>query len=216
MIATCDGVITQIITRKGIPLVHVGEQVKKGDILVSGKLEIKNDSQEIIRYQYEHSDADVFADTIQVYTDKIPRKYKQKQYNKKEQRLTVFFRIKSCSIEIGSLRNSFSNVEKESVEYQIQFGENFKLPIYYGYAKAKGYHFIPQNYSKEELKTKLNLNFEQFLQKLEEKGIQITGKSVNIHLYDAFASADGALYLNQKITQPVETEMMEIERNEPE
>ena len=216
LIATCDGVITQIITRKGIPLVHVGDQVKKGDILVSGRLEIKNDSQEIIRYQYEHSDADVFADTIQVYTDKISRKYKQKQYNKKEQRFTIFFRIKSWSIEIGSLRNSFSNVEKESVEYQIQFGENFKLPIYYGYTKAKGYHFIPQNYSKEELKTKLNLNFEQFLQKLEEKGIQITGKSVNIHLYDVFASADGTLYLNQTITQPVETEMMEIERNEPE
>ena len=77
-------------------------------------------------------------------------------------------------------------------------------------------YFIPQNYSKEELKTKLNLNFEQFLQKLEEKGIQITGKSVNIHLYDVFASADGTLYLNQTITQPVETEMMEIERNEPE
>ena len=102
------------------------------------------------------------------------------------------------------------------MEYQIQFGENFKLPIYYGYAKAKGYHFIPQNYSKEELKEKENLEFAQFLHILQEKGIQITGKSVNIHLYDAFASADGALYLNQKITQPVETEMMEIERNEPE
>ena len=102
------------------------------------------------------------------------------------------------------------------MEYQIQFGENFKLPIYYGYMKAKGYHFITQNYSREELKTKLNLNFEQFLQKLEEKGIQITGKSVNIHLYDVFASAEGTLYLNQTITQPVETEMMEIERNEPE
>ena len=60
------------------------------------------------------------------------------------------------------------------------------------------------------------MNFEQFLQKLEEKGIQITGKSVNIHLYDVFALADGTLYLNQTITQPVETEMMEIERNEPE
>ena len=51
---------------------------------------------------------------------------------------------------------------------------------------------------------------------MEEKGIQITGKSVNIHLYDVFASAEGTLYLNQTITQPVETEMMEIERNEPE
>ena len=65
LIATCDGVITQIITRKGIPTCTCRRSSEKGDILVSGKLEIKNDSQEIIRYQYEHSDADVFADTIQ-------------------------------------------------------------------------------------------------------------------------------------------------------
>ena len=60
----------------------------------------------------------------------------------------------------------------------------------------------------------MNQNFEQFLRKLEEKGIQITGKSVNIHLYDVFASAEGTLYLNQSIGVPAETEMMEIERNE--
>lgn len=50
LIATCDGVITQIITRKGIPLVHVGDQVKKGDILVSGRLETKNDSRKLSAY----------------------------------------------------------------------------------------------------------------------------------------------------------------------
>ena len=34
LIASADGVITSIVTRSGIPQVHAGDQVKKGDILV--------------------------------------------------------------------------------------------------------------------------------------------------------------------------------------
>lgn len=216
LIASQDGIITQIITRSGVPLVHVGDEVKRGDVLVSGRLEIKNDSQEVVRYQYDKSDADIFADTIQKYTDRIPTHYQQKQYRSKEQRLALFVQIESWRLEIGSLANSFSNAENESVEYQVHIGENFNLPVYYGYAHVKGYDSVTKRYSKKELETQLNKNFKQFLDKLEEKGIQITGKSVNIHLYDVFASAEGTLYLNQSIAEPADTEMMEIERNEPE
>lgn len=214
LIASQDGLITQIITRSGVPLVHVGDRVKKGDILVSGRLEIKDDSQEVIRYQYQQSDADIYADTTQIYTDKIPVCYQQKQYSSKEQRFTVFVQIKSRRMEIGSLNNSFSDTETESFEYPIQIGENFKLPICYGYTHIRGYHSVTKRYSKKELQEQLNENFKQFLHKLEEKGIQITGKSVNIHVYDVFASAEGTLYLNQRITENADTEMVEIERNE--
>ena len=34
LIASSDGVVTSIVTRSGVPQVHVGDQVKKGDILV--------------------------------------------------------------------------------------------------------------------------------------------------------------------------------------
>ena len=33
LIAEQDGVITKMVTRSGVPMVHVGDQVKKGDIL---------------------------------------------------------------------------------------------------------------------------------------------------------------------------------------
>ncbi len=214
LVASKDGIITQIITRSGVPMVHVGDEVKRGDILVSGRVEIKNDAQETIRYQYQQSDADIFANTTQIYTDKIPTQYQQKNYLSKEQRITIFVQINSWSLEIGSLVNSFPEKEIQWAEYRLSLGENFKLPIYYGYTHIKGYRGITKTYSKKALEQQLNQNFEQFLRKLEEKGIQITGKSVNIHLYDVFASAEGTLYLNQSIGVPAETEMMEIERNE--
>ena len=51
-------------------------------------------------------------------------------------------------------------------------------------------------------------------QDLEEKGIQICENNVKIHLDENSATADGVLYLNQKITETVDTEILEIERNE--
>ena len=44
LIAATDGIITSIVTRSGIPQVHVGDEVKKGDILVLGRVDVVNDS----------------------------------------------------------------------------------------------------------------------------------------------------------------------------
>ena len=44
LVASEDGIITSMITRSGTPLVHVGDTVKKGDILVSGRVEVLNDA----------------------------------------------------------------------------------------------------------------------------------------------------------------------------
>ena len=63
------------ITRKGNPLVREGSEVKKGEILVSGSVEVKNDSDEVTGYQYRVSDADIIAQTTVcvLYTSPSPR-----------------------------------------------------------------------------------------------------------------------------------------------
>ena len=69
IVAEKDGVITSIITRNGVPLVKPGDAVKKGDILVSGKVEVKNDAGEIVNYQYQNADADIEAETDLTYEE---------------------------------------------------------------------------------------------------------------------------------------------------
>ena len=68
--------------------------------------------------------------------------------------------------------------------------------------------------SKEELQKILTQNFVLFSKELEEKGIQICENSVKIHVYKNSASAAGTLYLNQKITETADTEILTMERNE--
>lgn len=83
LIAETDGVITQIVTRSGVPQVHAGDTVKAGDLLVSGRIEVLDDSGEVVGYQYQRSDADVFADTQIEYADSIPLTRQDKIYDGK-------------------------------------------------------------------------------------------------------------------------------------
>ena len=57
-----------------------GIRWKKGDILVSGRIEVCNDAKEVVEYQYEQADADIRADTQTEYEDEISTYYEEKRY----------------------------------------------------------------------------------------------------------------------------------------
>ena len=70
------------MTRNGIPAVKAGSKVKKGDILVSGRVEMKNDAGEVTGYRYREADADIKGEYIQQYENTAEREYPVKDYIK--------------------------------------------------------------------------------------------------------------------------------------
>lgn len=214
LIASQDGVITDIITRSGVPMVHVGDEVKKGDILVSGRVEVLNDAAEVTGYQYQLSDADIYADTQMQYRDQIPLTYQKKTYDQYEQRRLWYIKLGSYQISLGTLSHDFHKWETYTEEHQLKLGENFYLPVDYGIISIKSYQTEAKKYSKQKLQEILTQKFEHFSKELEEKGIQIRENSVKIHVYENSAIASGTLYLNQQITETAETEILTMERNE--
>lgn len=214
LVAAKDGVITSIITRTGVPQVHIGDTVKKGDILVSGRVEVKNDAGEVIDYQYQASDADVFADTQMNYEDTISTTYKKKHYEKSQRRL-YYIKLGKRLISIGTLKNEYKEWEMHTSEHQLKLGESFYLPISYGSKIVRSYTSKKKSYTKKELQEQLSQNFQLFSKKLEEDGVQIKENGVKIHIGQNSASARGTLYLNERITQEADTEIVEIE-NKPE
>lgn len=213
LIAETDGVITEIVTRSGVPQVHIGDQVKAGDLLVSGRIEVLSDSGEVVGYQYQRSDADVFADTSIEYSDSIPLVRQEKVYDGKK-RYRWYVRFFGWTVSAGTAGNSFEQSEISSKEKQLKIGENFWLPVSIGFEKVKSYVFQEKEYAKEEIRQKLSLNFRRFCDELEEKGIQIRENSVKIHISADSASASGTVYLNQRITEETDTEILTIERKE--
>lgn len=213
LVAAADGVITKIVTRSGVPQVHVGDTVKKGDILVLGRVEVVNDSREVVGYQYHRSDADVFADTQMEYTDTLSLEYQEKVYDGKK-KYQPFIRLADWTVSVGSLDNKYKHSEIVTEETQMKLGENFYLPFSYGLKTAKSYSFEKKTYTEEEARQLLSLNFNRFCEDLEEKGVQIKENSVKIHLYENSATASGTLYLNERVTEEAATEILTVERKE--
>lgn len=213
LIASSDGVVTKIVTRSGVPQVHVGDTVKKGDILVLGRVEVVNDSQEVVSYQYHRSDADVFADTQMEYTDTLPLTYQEKVYDGKK-KYQPFIRLADWTVSVGSIKNKYEHSERVTEETQIRLGENFYLPLFYGMKSVKSYSLVERTYSEEEARRLLSLDFKRLCEDLEEKGVQIRENNVKIHLYEDSASASGTVYLNERITEEADTEILTVERKE--
>lgn len=215
IVAAKDGVITSIITRNGIPLVHEGDEVKAGDILVSGRIEVINDYAEVIEYQYCQADADIYADTEEVYVNTIERTHTVKEYAENEERRKWYLLINHYMVSVGTIKNSKENLDEYyRVEHQLKLGENFYLPISYGEIRTKSYEKKAKKYTNEEIQEILSEEFSLFLEELKKKGIQIRENSVRIKCYENYASAEGTLYLNQSIVQTADTEILQIERNE--
>ena len=213
LVASADGVITEIVTRSGVPQVHVGDAVKKGDILVLGRVEVVNDSQEVIGYQYHSSDADVFADTQIEYTDTLDLTYQEKVYDGKK-KYQPFLRLGGWTVSVGSVRNQYEHSERVTEETQIRLGENFYLPFSYGMKCVKSYSLVERTYTEEEARQLLSLDFKRFCEDLQEKGVQIRENDVKIHLYENSAAASGTLFLNERITEESDTEILTVERKE--
>lgn len=214
LIAEEDGVITGIITRSGVPQVHIGDSVKKGDLLVLGRIDVTDDGGEVTGYQYCHSDADIYADTKLPYQDSIPLSYEKKSYNGKS-RYQFYMQIGNWEIQAGILKNQFRHSEKSSLEHQWKLGENFYLPVVTGWRKITAYSVKEEKYSRKELQEFLSRRFQNFCKDLTEKGIQIRQNNVKIQLDEKEACASGTLYLNRKITCEADTEIVTIERKEP-
>lgn len=209
IIANKDCIITEIITRKGTPLVKVGDTVKKGDVLVSGAVEVMNDSQEVIGYQTQKSQADIRGQMEYDYEDRYPLLYEQKNYinvTKEE----MYIRFKDRLFWLGSKKNRFSESEKILEENQLCIGAHFKLPFYYGSRITQPYETEEISYTENELQEILSNNFKKSCEDLEKKGVEIIENSVKIYTERNFAMAKGTLTIICDIGEEQEAKVPDV------
>ncbi|WP_434311754.1 sporulation protein YqfD [Hominifimenecus sp. rT4P-3] len=68
VVADKDGVITEIITRSGVPKATAGDTVTQGQVLISGRIPLIGDSGETIGYEEVPADGTIVARTEVPYT----------------------------------------------------------------------------------------------------------------------------------------------------
>lgn len=176
--STVQGNVSSIVTRNGIPQVVAGQEVQKGDKLVSGQIPIMNDDDTVRHYMYTHADADIVLDTTFYYEKELPYVHKEKVYTGR-QKTVYYIRLYNKSFSLGTMKG-METYDIVTDLKQAKLFQDFYLPFYYGKIKVNEYELQDFCYTKDELQTVLSDGFSDFCESLLQKGIQIIEKDVTI------------------------------------
>lgn len=177
--AAKDAEITSMITRSGIPCVTTGQQVKKGDLLVSGCQEIRNDSGEVGQYYYQSADADVYGIVSYSYRDSIP-KSRPKEVEDGKKSSCFFFQWKDWMIESPALFSHYENAHVSEEYYQLHLASNFYLPFFAGKKTYHSYEVVMEQIDLKEAEAEAGKRLSNYLEDLTENGVQILSKNVRM------------------------------------
>ena len=193
----------KIITRRGTPLVKEGDSVEKGQELVSGILNITDDSQQVVRYEYVHADADIYIRHNVSYYDTFSLDLKKKVSDGKARRF--FF------LQIGNLRLDLSpgvrkNEERLIREYPARVTENFILPVLAGTVTVQKYALQKETLTEQAAKKQAVQRLYNYEEKLIQKGVQISENNVKIEINYQDCVSRGTLNVIEKTGREAPTE----------
>lgn len=221
IVADKDAVIESIVTRTGIPLVSAGTEVKKGDTLVSGCIEITDDSGESVNYHYVKSDADIYGYTTYEYSDSFSMSYTKNQYTGNTTKRYAVALV-GKTIKLPWIKVSYSAYDKTTDYMQLNPCSDFYLPFTLYSDTYAEYEKVSLQYTKEEATELAKTHLLEYLEKLSEKDIQILEKNVMIDMDKKTCKSSGTISTREKIGTAAETEHKSIaddersETNEPE
>ena len=163
IVSTKDGMITKIITNKGVELVEKNELVKKGDILISGSILFNDEVKNTVC-----SEGVVYAKTWYTISIKTTKYYENKSYTeKKRYNISInnkkIFKEKYKDYEINNKKTI--NILKTNVNI---FKENEINKEYIKYTEEQLNKTIEEKIA-EKLKVELKDNYTILEQKLLKK-----------------------------------------------
>ena len=209
IVADQDCTITRIVPRNGIPMVQEGQEVKAGEILVSGQVPVLDDAGTVTAYQYYEADADIQGRTILEYQDAVDLTYEEKEYINVE-KIEYSLKIGDYYLRFGSIENSYDAWEMNGYEKQLCIGENFYLPVTYERRTARPYRSTEKKYSKKELQKILSASFQRYCKDLDKKGVESIENNVKIYTGSEKAEAKGRLTVLMPVGAPAQSQLSEI------
>ena len=206
LVAVCDGKILDIVTREGEACVQEGDQVQKGELLVSGAIPVTNDDGEIANIRYVHADADVLIETSGTYTDTFARSEQRDIYPNQGQ-VNWYLKMGTQTFSMGKIRDSSASSDLMVEEKQLSLFPGFYLPVYLGKVICHKVESHSIFLSEEAAKEKAERRLEKFIAENAEKGVQILKKNVRIETgmtickcvcsYQAYVSETGSIPATQ-------------------
>lgn len=211
--AQADGLIVDMVTRKGVPQKQPGDTCKKGDILVSGRLEIMNDSQEVVRYEYVEADADIYIQRTYPYYAEFPMVYEKRVYTG-EETVRPFIQFINKRITLEGWWKQYEHYDRVCSQHPLQLTENYILPISVGQIRDSAYVIQKRKYTETEAQSLAEAALAKFLMELSEKGVKISRNDVRIVIDEKSCISSGNLTVIEKTGQKVPVEQIQLTKRE--
>lgn len=207
-----SGTIVKTVVRSGLCQVKAGEQVEAGDLLVDGTIPIYDDSETLVNGHEVHADAEIYAETVHTVAKTVPllKTVKSRTGNVRN---GIFIKMFDKSFYIMMLADGGESWEYVMEQYQLKIFEDFYLPVYIGLLSA--YEYVPYecNYTEEEVLSVCQIDLQEYMEKLSEKGIQILGSDGKIEKGESGWQFKGTLTVVEDIAKavPVPEKQKEIQ-----
>ena len=205
LVADEDAIITNLVVRRGTVAVRYGDEVKKGDVLIEGKVYIYNEDETLKKVDYLTAEGDVFGKYQELYEKHYQRKHEVRSYTGKNYReLGVAIVGKSFCLPV------WENILKKQLEEntlsevwswkkQFRLTPTFYLPFALEYTEYAPYKNVVEEYTDEVIKKMAEEELQKYLNELEKKGVQIISNSVTISLDADGGHVKGTLILDGPI-----------------
>ena len=216
-----DAIITNLVVRRGTVAVRYGDEVKKGDVLIEGKVYIYNEDETLKKVDYLTAEGDVFGKYQELDEKHYQRKHEVRSYTGKNYReLGVAIVGKSFCLPV------WENILKKQLEEntlsevwswkkQFRLTPTFYLPFALEYTEYVPYKNVVEEYTDEVIKKMAEEELQKYLNELEKKGVQIISNSVTISLDADGGHVKGTLILDGPIGKevPISSEHMASTRH---
>ncbi len=198
IVASKDAKITKMITREGTPIVKVNQEVKKGDILISGTIYIYDDNNEILETSYIAADGDIYGITQYAYEDYLDLTYYDKKYNENaKEYITLFLGDYCVTPYTPKMEDSNYDIYTEIKKAKIL--DDFYLPFGYKKTQCTPYTVEQKMYTEKEATAILQERLNKKIKKFTEKGVEIIENDVKIEQCEDRLIAKGILTLKESI-----------------
>ena len=209
IVAKKDGEIVSMVTRSGIPKVGVKDKVSKGDLLIDGINEIKDDSMTVTEIRTVGADGDIYAVVTETYNTTYEFLKTCKKYEKPVFRWTLSIGNQSFTFGKGSGSDEKNKTYDHFTEIFCLFSD-----IYLQKDQYISFETLPEWITSAACKKQAEDELSDTIREFSEKGVQILENNVKIVMYENRAEAKGNFVLIESIGENSETLMDEAQNGE--
>lgn len=195
LVAQEDGIVKSIVTQRGTAKVKEGKRVKKGDILISGKIKIKGDSEEVIKTKYVRAKGKVVLERKEFYQDSLKKEYQKRIYTGRSKKI-YRYAVGEREFFLHNPLNYLETYKKYDILYeggQLCPFLSLRFPIA-SYTKTfREYQYQKRKYSQKEAEAILKERFQFFLSQQRKEGFVFFNPTITVRYIDGEYRATGEL-----------------------